>query len=140
VLRFVLFLLSAMILSTGCSHVRTIPVPESEGEWTSEVPQSGRNRMYVRQDEGKYVIKDEPYSLKSKKKDPELLGPQRTYEHTTSTASASRTHTKTKTTSDMTRQQCISMIGQEKFDNYVQKYGGEKGALRRCLVLKRLRG
>ena len=141
-LRFVLFLLSALILSTGCSHVRTIPVPESEGEWTSEVPktQSSRNRMYVRQDEGKYVIKDEPYSLKSKKKDPELLGPQRTYDHTASTASTSRARTRSKAASGMTRQQCVSMIGQAKFDRYVQKYGGEKGALRRCLVLKRLRG
>ncbi len=139
-LRIVLFLLSAMILSTGCSHVRTIPVPESEGEWTSEAPLSGRDRMYVRQDEGKYVIKEEPYSLKSKKKDPELLGPQRTYEHTARTTATSQTRTRSKATSDMTRQQCISMIGQEKFDSYVQKYGGEKGALRRCLVLKRLRG
>ena len=124
-----------MILSTGCSHVRTIPVPESEGEWIS-----GSSRMYVRQDEGKYIIKEEPYSLKSKKNDPELLGPQRTYEHTADSAAVSQTHTRGKTTSDMTRQQCISMIGQEKFDNYVKKYGGEKGALRRCLVLKRLRG
>ena len=134
-LRIVLFLFSALILSTGCSHVRTIPVPESEGEWVS-----GNSRMYVRQDEGKYVIKEEPYSLKSKKKDPELLGPQRTYDHTARTASTSRTRTRNKAASGMTRQQCVSMIGQAKFDRYVQKYGGEKGALRRCLVLKRLRG
>jgi len=142
VLRFVLFLLSALILSTGCSHVRTIPVPESEGEWTSEVPKTRptKNRMYVRRDEGKYVIKDEPYSLKSKKKDPELLGPQRTYNETTHTAATTRQKTRHRAAAGMTRQQCVSMIGQAKFDRYVQKYGGEKGALRRCLVLKRLRG
>jgi hypothetical protein len=40
----------------------------------------------------------------------------------------------------MTRNACISLIGQEKYNTYVQKYGGEKGALRRCLILKRIRG
>jgi len=96
--------------------------------------------MYVRQDEGKYVIKEEPYSLKSKKKDPELLGPQRTYNGTTHTAAAAHQKTRHRAAAGMTRQQCVSMIGQAKFDRYVKKYGSEKGALRRCLVLKRLRG
>jgi hypothetical protein len=98
--------------------------------------------MYVRRDEGKYVIKDEPYSIKSKKKDPELLGPQRTYTASAapSASTPSRPARSKSAAKKMTKSECISLIGESKYNAYVQKYGGEKGALRRCLILKRLRG
>jgi hypothetical protein len=97
--------------------------------------------MYVRKHEGKYVIKDEPYSIKSKKRDPELLGPQRTLGKRRSVASTRHTVARTRTTTArMTRSECLSLIGQEKYNAYVKKYGSEKGALRRCLILKRIRG
>jgi hypothetical protein len=134
--RTILLSAFALLLTTGCSGFRTIEVPESDGEWTEGNIQPGR--MYTRHDEGKYVIKPEPYSLKSKKKDPELLGPQRTYQ--SGTTSQTRTAKRTKRSSGMSKSSCISMIGEAKYNSYVKRYGGEKGALRRCLIIKRLRG
>ena len=106
-------------------------------------------RMYRRRKESRYVIKPEPYSIGSKQSDPELLGPQRTLQvsKTTITSDATKAVAVTSPTHDafkiadarMTRDACIGMIGKEKFEVYVQKYGGEKGAIRRCLILKRLR-
>jgi len=128
-----------MMLLSGCSGYRTIEVPIDDGEWNEgNLPQTGR--MYTQQDEGKYVIKPEPYSIKSKKKDPELLGPQRTYHAPSTTARRTRKAHTAPSSSGMTRAACIEMIGQARYQSYVQKYGSEKGALRRCLILKRLRG
>jgi hypothetical protein len=101
-------------------------------------------RMYKQRKESKYVLKPEPYSLTAKKGDPELLGPQRTYQTQVST-SPNQTHIANPSTPTtppkptITREACLALIGQEKFDQYTQKYGGEKGALRRCLILKRSR-
>ena len=38
--------------------------------------------------------------------------------------------------SSMTKDECISMIGQEKFDKYAQMYGGESASLKKCKMLK----
>ena len=38
----------------------------------------------------------------------------------------------------MTKEECISMIGQEKFDNYTQMYGDTNLALKKCKMLKEL--
>jgi len=99
-------------------------------------------RMYSKHKEGKYIVKPEPYSIASKKADPELLGPQRTYQKGEQSAAPSTSTTATAKTESthMTRATCIALIGQEKFDHYVEKYGGETGAVHRCLVLKRLQG
>ena len=40
--------------------------------------------------------------------------------------------------SAMTNAECISMIGQEKFDRYAQMFGGDAGALKKCKMLKAL--
>ena len=150
VLRLFFSALAVLILASGCSGVRTIQVDipeENDGEWVSEAQMRSQNanasnpsRMYTRKKEAKYIIKPEPYSVKSKKKDPELLGPQRTYHAGTTTTQAPTASQTTHRKSTMTKASCISMIGQAKYNSYVKKYGGDKGALRRCLILKRLRG
>ena len=143
-LRTLLLGAFALFILSGCANIRRIEVPESQGQWTSETDASttGRQpgRMYTRHKEGKYVIKPEPYSIASKKKDPELLGPQRTLPATPAPESTPAKTVAKKSAPGMSREACISLIGQEKFNTYVQKYGGEKGALRRCLILKRIRG
>ena len=133
----------ALLLATGCSGVRDIQVPEDDGDWVSEmggVAGSHPDRMYTRHEESRYVIKPEPYSVKSKKKDPELLGPQRTYHANASSQTKTATTTARKKSAGMTKASCISLIGEAKYNSYVKKYGGTKGALRRCLIIKRLRG
>ncbi len=147
IMRFFLSAIITIWLATGCSSVRSIQVPSSEtqGEWVSEVAKDtpktpNPSRMYVRKKEAKYIIKDEPYSIASKKKDPELLGPQRTYNADSSSTNTQKVEQKRKKVAKMTKESCINLIGEEKYNKYVQRYGGETGALRRCLVLKRLRG
>jgi PBP1b-binding outer membrane lipoprotein LpoB len=38
----------------------------------------------------------------------------------------------------MTNEECISMIGREKFEKYSQMFGGDAGALKKCKMLKAL--
>lgn len=38
----------------------------------------------------------------------------------------------------MTNEECIAMIGQEKFERYAQMFGGNAGALKKCKMLKAL--
>ncbi len=96
--------------------------------------------MHKRTEEEKYIIKPEPFSIAKAQDDPELLGPQRTY---TAESSAQQEHNQIKPPSSekqhptLTRESCIERIGEEKFDLYVQKYGGETGALQRCRILLR---
>ena len=138
------------ILNGHVSHSRPAVKEEEKEDNATKGIQPWR--MYKRRKEGQYVIKPEPYSIGSKKSDPELLGPQRTIQ-TAETVAASAASASAVVPppappvpsapkapdAGMTRDACIGMIGQEKFDAYVQKYGGEKGAIHRCLILKRLR-
>jgi len=45
----------------------------------------------------------------------------------------------TTTNTSMDRAQCITMIGQEKFDKYTQMFGSEAASLKRCKMLKAMK-
>jgi len=45
-----------------------------------------------------------------------------------------------KTDSPMTKAECVKMIGESKFTDYVSRFGGESGAVKRCVILKKLKG
>jgi len=47
--------------------------------------------------------------------------------------------TTTSTSTFMDRTQCITMIGQEKFDKYTQMFGSEAASLKRCKMLKAMK-
>ena len=63
---------------------------------------------------------------KEKKENPVAVAKADTTESVTPAAS----------TSNMSRGECISMIGQEKFDKYTQMLGDEASAIKRCKMLK----
>ena len=45
--------------------------------------------------------------------------------------------TETSTTSNaMTKDECISMISQEKFDKYTEMFGSESASIKRCAMIK----
>ncbi len=57
-----------------------------------------------------------------------------------------RTRSKTKldtppvtVTASMGREECIAMIGQEKFDKYTQMLGSENAAIKRCVMMKSMK-
>ncbi|SFV64812.1 hypothetical protein MNB_SV-10-384 [hydrothermal vent metagenome] len=41
-----------------------------------------------------------------------------------------------KETASMSKEECISMIGQQKFDKYAEMYGSESAPIKRCTLLK----
>jgi len=130
-----------MSILNGHHHARSHRKPRKVT--VQKVPSSPKLqpwRMYKRTSEGKYIIKPEPYSIAKKQRDPELLGPQRTY--TTTSGSREHNHTTANvsdtTTPTITPETCIEKLGKEKYDNYVQKYGGEAGAIQRCRILLRV--
>ncbi len=51
-------------------------------------------------------------------------------------AEAETISTAATTENAMNREECISMIGQEKFDKYTQMFGNEASSIKRCAMLK----
>ncbi len=47
--------------------------------------------------------------------------------------------TSTSTLQSMTREECISMISQEKFDRYTAMFGSEASSIKRCAMLKAMK-
>lgn len=39
----------------------------------------------------------------------------------------------------MTKEECVSIIGQVKYDTYIQKFGSESATLKRCKMLKAMK-
>ena len=147
-MRYIGFGIVVLLLMSGCvRRVRHIPMEPLENNETNITTHTGT--LYdTSQTEAKYNLKPEPYSVGSKEKDPELLGPQRTIEtekvtasDTTqvSTSAPSKVSGSTLSAS-MSKSECISMIGQAKFDRYSKRFGGESGAIKRCAILKKLKG
>jgi hypothetical protein len=44
-----------------------------------------------------------------------------------------------KAAESMTRDECISMIGQSKFDKYTQMLGSESAAIKRCIMIRSMK-
>jgi hypothetical protein len=42
-------------------------------------------------------------------------------------------------TDNMTKSECISMLGQDKFDKYSKMFGNEKSSIKRCVILKAMK-
>lgn len=51
-------------------------------------------------------------------------------------AEAETTPTVTTTSNAMSKEECISMMGQEKFNKYTQMFGNEASTIKRCTMLK----
>jgi len=142
-MRYLVYGLLALLLMSGCvRRVRHIPVEPTVDENATRPT----GTLYdTSRTEAKYNLKPEPYSVSSNEKDPELLGPQRTIEKkkeetTTVATTAPIKKPAPKLSTSMSRSECISMIGQAKFDRYSKRFGGEAGAIKRCAILKKLKG
>ncbi len=147
-MRYIGYGLLIILLMSGCvRRFRHIPMEPAPIVDQNETEPRATGTLYdTTRTENKYKLKPEPYSVGSKEKDPELLGPQRTIhkiDKPTETAAsqpvtAPQTPTKT-LTSTMNKEECISMIGAVKFERYSKRFGGESGAIKRCAILKKLK-
>ncbi len=145
-MKYLLYSILILLLMSGCvRRVRHIPMEPVVDENLSKPTGTLYDTSAT---EAKYQLKPEPYSINSKEKDPELLGPQRTIEPTKKVEEVQAsvlepesqpvTETKTLNTA-MTKEECISMIGNTKFERYSNRFGGESGAIKRCAILKKLK-
>ena len=135
-----------VLLTSGCvRRVRHIPIEPIVDE--NETTPVGTGELYdTTRTEHKYKLRPEPYSISSKEKDPELLGPQRTLntsDHVKETVASQPISTPSapakESTTAMTKSECISMIGSTKFERYSKRFGGDTGAIKRCAILKKLK-
>ena len=54
-------------------------------------------------------------------------------------AEAENTPTVATTTNAMSKEECVSMIGQTKFDKYTQMFNNEASSIKRCAMLKAMK-
>ncbi len=74
---------------------------------------------------------------KLKKVEDTNFSPDYMYPETATTQPKKKKQASTKTvTEQMSKEECIGMIGQEKFDRYTQMLGSEAGIIKRCVLLK----
>jgi len=132
-------ILSASLLMTGCVTQQTAPVLKEPVKKVAKPKKSKKvKKKSTRAKAPKKNIKlkeveDSNFSseymypeTKKKKKKPV----------TVAEADSTETAAPAASTSSMSRGECISMIGQEKFDKYTQMLGDEASAIKRCKMLK----
>jgi len=135
-----IFTLSALLLMTGCTPYEPEPEPtkvvkkevkkakkHKKHKKYAAVPPPPKKKIKLKEVEDKNFSSDYMYpetDKKSKKKVEEKVS---TVESTEASPASTMTNT-----------ECITMIGQEKFDKYTQMLGSEAGAVKKCAMLKAL--
>jgi len=146
-MKYLLYGMVIVLLMSGCvRRVRHIPMEPVVDENLSKPTGTLYDTSAT---EAKYQLKPEPYSISSKESDPELLGPQRTIEPvekveevkvvTVEPENKQAEATAKPLNTAMTKAECVSMIGNTKFERYSKRFGGESGAIKRCAILKKLK-
>jgi hypothetical protein len=129
-MKLTLTLASILLLVVGCGsrtgtpQVKSQPIVEIQTEVlpTPKLPVPPKKDLKLKE------IKDSNYSdkymypedTKAAKKDPVVV-----------TKTVPSTHS-----SAMTKEECISMISQEKFDKYTTMFGSQSASLKRCTMIK----
>ncbi len=92
------------------------------------------------------VVLEKPTKIKELKEvednnfDPEYMYPDTQKRSPKVHAVSQSTDTIADASSDtMSREACIGMIGQEKFDKYTQMLGSESAAIKRCILLRSMK-
>jgi PBP1b-binding outer membrane lipoprotein LpoB len=127
-------ILSASLLMTGCVTQQTAPVVKVEkpvkkvkAKKRYKAPKAPKKNIKLKEVEDTNFSSEYMYpETKTKKAKPVAV------EKVASTETAAPAAS----TSNMSRGECISMIGQEKFDKYTQMLGDEASAIKRCKMLK----
>jgi|LGOV01.1.fsa_nt_gb hypothetical protein len=126
-------ILSASLLMTGCVTQQTAPVVKAPVKVEKKVKKKSTRAKAPKKDIKLKEVEDSNFSseymypeTKKKKEKPVTIAK----------ADSTETVTPAASTSNMSKGECISMIGQEKFDKYTQMLGDEASAIKRCKMLK----
>ncbi len=127
-------ILSASLLMIGCTTQKNTPTVKEPAKVVKKVnatktyaPAPPKKRIKLKKVEDTNFSSEYMYPETKKKKEKPV-----TVAQTDSTEVA----TPAPVTNTMGKGECISMIGQEKFDKYTQMLGGETSAIKRCQMLK----
>jgi len=127
-----LFISSLILVFGGCAsrqpeHQPAVPVPE----------------ISKPQPKPPVVTPEKPTKIHKLKEvqddnfDPEYMYPETAKKKYKAPASAKPADsTPVIASNSMSREECIGMIGQARFDKYTQMLGGESAAIKRCMLLK----
>lgn len=142
-----LLLLPLLVLVVGCTNVQQ-PAPKKVAPKVSpehnqtkhaHVPAPPKKEIELKEVEDTNFSSEYMYptTKKKKKKTNKKVekAPSTTVGESTGEEIKPETTPKTNAT-DMSKAECISMIGQEKFDKYTQMYGGEAASIKKCKMLK----
>ncbi len=142
-MKYITYGIFILLFMSGCvRRVHHIPIESAADQNDTNITGTLYDTTHT---EARYNLKPEPYSVGSKEKDPELLGPQRTLKEPTQTMQTATSQPVTtsvsggKSSAGMSKSECVSMIGRAKFDRYSKRFGGESGAIKRCAILKKLK-
>ena len=127
-------ILSASLLMIGCATQQTAPVIKQPAKVVKDVnatksyaPAPPKKKIELKEVEDTNFSSEYMYpEAKTKKEKPVAVAKTDSTEVVTPTVS----------TSSMGKSECISMIGQVKFDKYTQMLGDEASAIKRCQMLK----
>ncbi len=123
-MKFWMILSITVLFFAGCASQTKQPAPVMEENLTkvapTPVPQAPRKHIKLKE------VQDNNYS--SAYMYPETDTQKR---EVVKVASA-----ETSTPGLMTKEECIGMIGQEKFDKYTQMFGDEASSIKRCAMIK----
>jgi len=134
-----ILLVSAALLAVGCADntpkVKK-PTPVEENNVTEPtkiyVPQAPKRKIALKKVEDDNHSSNYMYPEdKVKKVVPTKLAYAPSVESNTTTPAK-----KVATKSAMSKEECIGMIGQEKFNKYTQMFGSEASSIKRCTMLK----
>jgi len=138
-MKFQILLITTLLLITGCGHQPKAQKPKVIKEVKKvkksyrQTPPPPKKKIVLKEVEDENFSSEYMYPEAKKKK---VKTVEKTTEVKTSTSDTIAADTTTST--EMSKTECIGMIGQEKFDKYTQMYGGESASLKKCKMLKAL--
>jgi len=125
-------ILSALLLMIGCTTQQSAPIIKQPIKVTKDINATNtyappKKKIKLKEVEDTNFSSEYMYpETKTKKEKPVAVVQTNSTDVITPTPAASI----------MGKGECISMIGQEKFDKYTQMLGDEASAIKRCKMLK----
>ena len=134
--KFWIMLISAALFIAGCaSRTPEVAAPvvvetnTTKDTNQTRVPQQPKKNIKLKE------VQDDNYS--SAYMYPEdKVKKEKVVKVADATPAVANTATTVSTSNAMSKEECVNMIGQEKFDKYTQMFGNETSSIKRCAMLK----
>ena len=123
--KFWIILATAALFIAGCADKTPTVTKKTVEETKVPVPQRVHKKIELKE------VQDGNYSSAYMYPEDKVKK-----EKVVKVAEAETTTTVATTANAMGKEECVSMIGQEKFDKYTQMFGNEASSIKRCAMLK----